>query len=196
MMVIFEGQSGGVCRHTDGDNRPSLQVLGSSGPHGSLRLLKKPTEGRELLHGSQSPHPPEDSVEGHRGHSEGPCCCWDMPAGTPPAAPPPQSLCPKVLTICGRSLSSQKRDRLWKSTKLTKFTHLVCLLHGPARGEHRGNLKVFTHITPWEIDGEQWKQCQTLLFLDSKITADGDCSHEIKRCLLLGRKVMTNLHTY
>ena len=37
------------------------------------------------------------------------------------------------------------------------------------------------------------KQCQTLLFLGSKITADGDCSHEIKRCLLLGRKVMTNL---
>ena len=37
------------------------------------------------------------------------------------------------------------------------------------------------------------KQCQTLFFLDSKITADGDCSHEIKRRLLLGRKVMTNL---
>ena len=41
--------------------------------------------------------------------------------------------------------------------------------------------------------GKQWKQCQTLLFLGSKITADGDCSHEIKRRLLLGRKVMTNL---
>ena len=41
--------------------------------------------------------------------------------------------------------------------------------------------------------GKQWKQCQTLLFLSSKTTADGDCSHEIKRCLLLGRKVMTNL---
>ena len=40
--------------------------------------------------------------------------------------------------------------------------------------------------------GKQWKQCQTL-FLGSKITADGDCSHEIKRCLLLGRKVMTIL---
>ena len=40
--------------------------------------------------------------------------------------------------------------------------------------------------------GKQWKQCQTL-FLGSKITADGDCSHEIKRCLFLGRKVMTNL---
>ena len=41
--------------------------------------------------------------------------------------------------------------------------------------------------------GKQWKQCQTLFWRDSKITADGDCSHEIKRRLLLGRKVMTNL---
>ena len=41
--------------------------------------------------------------------------------------------------------------------------------------------------------GKQWKQCQTLFFLGSKITADGDCRHEIKRCLFLGRKVMTNL---
>ena len=41
--------------------------------------------------------------------------------------------------------------------------------------------------------GKQWKQCQTLFFLGSKITADGDCSHEIKRRLLLGRKAMTNL---
>ena len=41
--------------------------------------------------------------------------------------------------------------------------------------------------------GKWWKQCQTLSFLGSKITADCDCSHEIKRCLLLGRKVMTNL---
>ena len=40
--------------------------------------------------------------------------------------------------------------------------------------------------------GKQWKQCQTLFFGGSKITADGDCSHEIKRCLLLGRKAMTN----
>ena len=41
--------------------------------------------------------------------------------------------------------------------------------------------------------GKQWKQCQTFIFLGSKIIADGDCSHEIKRRLLLGRKVMTNL---
>ena len=41
--------------------------------------------------------------------------------------------------------------------------------------------------------GRQFKEWQTFIFLDSKITADGDCSHEIKRCFLLGRKVMTNL---
>ena len=43
------------------------------------------------------------------------------------------------------------------------------------------------------VMGEQWKQCQSLFWGGSKITADGDCSHEIKRRLLLGRKVMTNL---
>ena len=43
--------------------------------------------------------------------------------------------------------------------------------------------------------GKQWKQCQTLFWGGSKITADGDCSHEIKRCLLLGRKVMSNLES-
>ena len=47
-------------------------------------------------------------------------------------------------------------------------------------------------ITSWQIDGETWKQGQTL-FLGFQITADGVCCHEIKRCLLLGRKVMTNL---
>ena len=48
-------------------------------------------------------------------------------------------------------------------------------------------------ITSWEIDGEIMEIGRGFIFLGSKITADGDCSHEIKRCLLLGRKVMTNL---
>ena len=48
-------------------------------------------------------------------------------------------------------------------------------------------------ITSWEIDGETMETVSDFIFLDSKITAPGDCSHEIKRCLLLGRKVMTNL---
>ena len=48
-------------------------------------------------------------------------------------------------------------------------------------------------ITSWEIDGETVETVADFIFWGSKITADGDCSHEIKRCLLLGRKVMTNL---
>ena len=48
-------------------------------------------------------------------------------------------------------------------------------------------------IMSWEIDGETMETVADFIFLGSKITADGDCSHEIKRCLLLGRKVMTNL---
>ena len=48
-------------------------------------------------------------------------------------------------------------------------------------------------VTSWEIDGETVETVSDFILLGSKITADGDCSHEIKRCLLLGRKVMTNL---
>ena len=48
-------------------------------------------------------------------------------------------------------------------------------------------------ITSWQIDGETVEAVADFIFLGSKITADGDCSHEIKKCLLLGRKVMTNL---
>ena len=48
-------------------------------------------------------------------------------------------------------------------------------------------------ITSWQIDGEAMETVTDFIFLGSKITAHGDCSHEIKRCLLLGRKAMTNL---
>ena len=51
-------------------------------------------------------------------------------------------------------------------------------------------------ITLWEIDGETVETMTDFIFSGSKITADGDCSHEIKRCLLLGRKAMTNQTTY
>ena len=50
-------------------------------------------------------------------------------------------------------------------------------------------------ITSWEIDGETVETVSDFISLGSKITADGDCNHEIKRCLLLGRKVMTNLES-
>ena len=51
-------------------------------------------------------------------------------------------------------------------------------------------------IALWEIDGETVETVSDFIFLGSKITADGDCSHEIKRCLLLGRKVMTTWIAY
>ena len=51
-------------------------------------------------------------------------------------------------------------------------------------------------ITSWEIDGETVETVSDFILGGSKITADGDCSHEIKRCLLLGRRVMTNLDSY
>ena len=54
-------------------------------------------------------------------------------------------------------------------------------------------ITICSDFTSWQIDGETMEAVRDFLFLGSKITADGDCSHEIKRCLLLGRKVMTNL---
>ena len=48
-------------------------------------------------------------------------------------------------------------------------------------------------ITSWQIEGEKMEAVRNFIFLGSKITADGDCSHEIKRCFFLGRKAMTNL---
>ena len=61
-----------------------------------------------------------------------------------------------------------------------------------------GSLSILWHclsLTSWEIDGETVETVSAFIFLGSKITADGDCSHEIKRRLLLGRKVMTNLYS-
>ena len=54
-------------------------------------------------------------------------------------------------------------------------------------------IMTFGPITSWQIDGETVETVADFIFLGSRMTADGDCSHEIKRCLLLGRKVMTNL---
>ena len=58
---------------------------------------------------------------------------------------------------------------------------------------HKTKITASGPITLWQIDGETVETVRDFIFLDSKITADGDCSHEIKRRLLLGRKVMTNL---
>ena len=61
---------------------------------------------------------------------------------------------------------------------------------------HKNKIMASSPITSWQIDGEIAETVAEFLFLGSKITADGDCSHEIKRHLLLGRKVMTNLAVY
>ena len=58
---------------------------------------------------------------------------------------------------------------------------------------HKTNIMASGPITSWEIDGETVERVSDLIFWGFKITADGDCSHEIKRHLFLGRKVMTNL---
>ena len=84
--------------------------------------------------------------------------------------------------------------RKWRRTKEP--------LDESERGEWKIGLKLniqktkimaSTPITSWQIDGETMETVTDLIFLGSKITADGDCSHEIKRCLLLGGKAMTNL---
>ena len=57
------------------------------------------------------------------------------------------------------------------------------------------NIMASGPITSWQIDGETMETVKDFIFLGSKITADGDCSHESKRCLFLGRKVMTNINS-
>ena len=78
---------------------------------------------------------------------------------------------------------------------------LKSLLRAKGEGEKAG-LKLNIHktkimtpspITSWQLDGETMESMTDLIFLGSKITADGDCTHELKRHLLLGRKAMTNL---
>ena len=60
---------------------------------------------------------------------------------------------------------------------------------------HKTEIMASSPITSWQIDGETMETVADFIFGDSKITADGDCTHEIKRCLLLGRKAMTNLES-
>ena len=83
---------------------------------------------------------------------------------------------------------------LWRGTKK--------LLDGSERGEWKSWLKIHIQktkiiasgpITSWQIDGKKMETVKDLIYLGSKITADSDYSHEIKRALLLGRKAMTNL---
>ena len=84
--------------------------------------------------------------------------------GSPPGSPVPGIL--------------QARTLEWVAISFSNAWHWI-MASGP--------------ITSWQIDGETVETVTDFIFLGSKITADGDCSHEIKRCLLLGRKAMTNL---
>ena len=59
----------------------------------------------------------------------------------------------------------------------------------------KAKIMAFGPITSWQMDGETMEAVTDFIFLCSKITVDGNCSHEIKRCLLLGRKTMTNLYS-
>ena len=76
-------------------------------------------------------------------------------------------------------------------------TYTYVLIHFSQKKRERESINhqimASSPITSWQIDGETMETVADFIFLGSKITADGDCSHEIKRCLLLGRKVMTNL---
>ena len=64
---------------------------------------------------------------------------------------------------------------------------------GLKRNIQKTKIMASSPITSWQIDGETKETATDFIYLGSKITADGDCSHEVKRCLLLGRKAMTNL---
>ena len=66
---------------------------------------------------------------------------------------------------------------------------------GLKRNIQKTKITTSSPITPWQIDGETMETMTDFILLGSKITADGDCSHETKRCLLLGRKAMTNLNS-
>ena len=83
----------------------------------------------------------------------------------------------------------EESEKVGLKLNIQKMKIMASSLHGPMvpSWSHHGP------ITSWQIDGETMKTVRDFIFLGSKITADGDCSHEIKRLLLLGRKAMTNL---
>ena len=80
---------------------------------------------------------------------------------------------------------------LWQKVKKEPLDE--CEKVGLQLNIQKTKIMAYGPITSWQIDGETMETVAGFVFLAPKITADGDCSHEIKRCLLLGRKVMTNL---
>ena len=104
------------------------------------------------------------------------------------------------IKIAGRNINNFRYAG--DTTLMTESEELKSLLMKVKEESEKVGLKLniqktkimaFSPITSWQIDGETVKTVRDFLFLGSKITADGDCSHEIQRRLLLGRKAMTNL---
>ena len=91
----------------------------------------------------------------------------------------------------------QMTPPLWQKVKGTKSLLMKVIVESEKVGLklniQKTKIMASGPITSWEIDGETLETVSDFIFWGSKITADGDCSHEIKRCLLLGRKPMTNL---
>ena len=84
---------------------------------------------------------------------------------------------------------AESKEELKSSLKMKEGSEKV----GLKLNIQKAKLMASGPITSWQIDGEAMETVAHFIFLGSKITADGDCSHEIKRCLLLRRKAMTNL---
>ena len=94
---------------------------------------------------------------------------------------------------------TQMTPPLWQKVKKKELKRLLMKVKvesekvGLKLNIQKTKIMASSPISPWQIDGETVETVADFIFLGSKITADSDCSHEIKRCLLLGRKVMTNL---
>ena len=104
------------------------------------------------------------------------------------------------IKTAGRNINFRYADVTTLTAESKK--ELECLLMGVEEGSEKTGLKLniqkakimaFGPITSWQILGKKWKQETNFLSLGSKITADSDCSYEINRCLILGRKAVTNL---
>ena len=106
------------------------------------------------------------------------------------------------IKIAGRNINNLRyvddTTLLWKNVK-KNFKNLLMKVKeesekvGLKLNIQNTKIRASSPITSWQIDGETMETVTDFIFLVSKITADGDCSHDIKRCLLLGRKAMTNL---
>ena len=104
------------------------------------------------------------------------------------------------IKIAGRNINNLRY--VYDTTLMVESEELKNLLMKVKEESEKAGLKLKTQktkimasgpITSWQVDGETMETATDFIFLNSKITADGDCSHEIKRCLLLGRKAVTNL---